>query len=141
MQYSIVNYKTVKENSDFRIDGEYYHPLYIEIESKLAEKESENLNDICLKIGRNPMAYGFDYVEKGIPYFRIDDLYNPIIDYSNAVYISEDTNQALKSTQLLNGDIVMGVRHKDYPLEGIQFHPESFLTASGIRILENFINL
>jgi len=37
--------------------------------------------------------------------------------------------------------IVMGVRHKDYKLEGIQFHPESFLTPSGKKILKNFINL
>lgn len=37
--------------------------------------------------------------------------------------------------------IVMGVRHKDYKLEGIQFHPESFLTQGGKKILENFINL
>jgi anthranilate synthase/aminodeoxychorismate synthase-like glutamine amidotransferase len=36
-------------------------------------------------------------------------------------------------------DIVMGIRHKKYKLEGIQFHPESFLTPSGIKILENFL--
>jgi len=36
---------------------------------------------------------------------------------------------------------VMGVRHKQYPLEGIQFHPESFLTPCGMKILKNFINL
>lgn len=29
MQYSVVNYKTVKENSDFRIDAEYYHPEFL----------------------------------------------------------------------------------------------------------------
>ncbi len=37
--------------------------------------------------------------------------------------------------------IVMGVRHKDYRLEGIQFHPESFLTPVGMKILKNFIDL
>ncbi|MCL4385267.1 MAG: gamma-glutamyl-gamma-aminobutyrate hydrolase family protein [Cyanobacteria bacterium] len=36
--------------------------------------------------------------------------------------------------------IVMGIRHKNYNLEGVQFHPESFLTQSGEKILENFIN-
>ncbi|MCL4384919.1 MAG: aminodeoxychorismate/anthranilate synthase component II [Cyanobacteria bacterium] len=36
--------------------------------------------------------------------------------------------------------IVMGIRHKDYNLEGVQFHPESFLTQYGEKILENFIN-
>jgi anthranilate synthase/aminodeoxychorismate synthase-like glutamine amidotransferase len=34
---------------------------------------------------------------------------------------------------------IMGVRHKKYPLEGVQFHPESILTQEGKRLLENFI--
>jgi anthranilate synthase component 2 len=34
---------------------------------------------------------------------------------------------------------VMGVRHIKYPIEGIQFHPESILTASGKRIMKNFL--
>ena len=34
---------------------------------------------------------------------------------------------------------VMGLRHKKYPIEGIQFHPESFATEGGKQILENFI--
>jgi anthranilate synthase/aminodeoxychorismate synthase-like glutamine amidotransferase len=38
-------------------------------------------------------------------------------------------------------DIVMGIRHRDWPLEGIQFHPESFLTPAGMDILKNFIDL
>ncbi|MBM3710397.1 MAG: hypothetical protein FJW61_08260 [Actinobacteria bacterium] len=35
----------------------------------------------------------------------------------------------------------MGIRHKNYQLEGVQFHPESFLTKCGKKILENFIKL
>ncbi|WP_165224993.1 anthranilate synthase component II [Aquisphaera insulae] len=34
---------------------------------------------------------------------------------------------------------IMGVRHRTYPLEGVQYHPESFLTAEGIKLLRNFL--
>jgi anthranilate synthase component 2 len=34
---------------------------------------------------------------------------------------------------------IMGVRHVEYPIEGVQFHPESILTTSGKRIIKNFL--
>jgi anthranilate synthase/aminodeoxychorismate synthase-like glutamine amidotransferase len=37
------------------------------------------------------------------------------------------------------GEVVMGVRHRDLPAEGVQFHPESVLTPHGKRLLENFM--
>ncbi len=36
---------------------------------------------------------------------------------------------------------IMGVRHRTWPLQGVQFHPESFLTLEGPRLLQNFITL
>jgi anthranilate/para-aminobenzoate synthase component II len=37
------------------------------------------------------------------------------------------------------GEVVMGVRHRELPAEGVQFHPESVLTPDGKRLLENFL--
>ena len=34
---------------------------------------------------------------------------------------------------------VMGVRHREFPIEGVQFHPESILTPDGTRLMENFL--
>ncbi len=35
----------------------------------------------------------------------------------------------------------MGVRHKTLPVEGVQFHPESFLTLEGPKLLTNFLKM
>ena len=36
---------------------------------------------------------------------------------------------------------IMGVRHKEFPVEGIQFHPESIMTIIGKRLLRNFLEI
>ena len=41
----------------------------------------------------------------------------------------------------LDDQEVMGVRHRKYPIEGVQFHPESIMTEEGIKILKNFLRM
>ena len=39
-----------------------------------------------------------------------------------------------------SSDEIMGVRHKQYPIEGVQFHPESILSEHGHHLLQNFLD-
>lgn len=45
----------------------------------------------------------------------------------------------LKVTAETHDEIVMGMRHREFPIEGVQFHPESVLTTEGMRLLRNFV--
>jgi anthranilate synthase component 2 len=44
-------------------------------------------------------------------------------------------------TQDESGEIIMALRHREYPIEGVQFHPESVLTVEGKRLIANFLKL
>jgi anthranilate/para-aminobenzoate synthase component II len=43
------------------------------------------------------------------------------------------------TAQVFDTGEIMGLRHKVYPIEGVQFHPESFATEGGRGMVENFI--
>jgi anthranilate synthase/aminodeoxychorismate synthase-like glutamine amidotransferase len=47
--------------------------------------------------------------------------------------------ESLKVTAVTADGEIMGVRHREYPIEGVQFHPESILTGDGKRIIANFL--
>jgi len=59
----------------------------------------------------------------------------------HSLIIQEDTLPAFLKPVSYSQDQneLMGVRHVEWPLEGVQFHPESFLTGEGNRLLKNFL--
>ena len=46
----------------------------------------------------------------------------------------------LKVTSRSDDGVIMGLSHPDFPVHGVQFHPESFMTEFGFKLVENFLN-
>lgn len=61
--------------------------------------------------------------------------------YHSLILKRDTIPSSLEVTAHTEDGIIMGIRHEEYKLEGIQFHPESFLTPVGLKILKNFICL
>jgi anthranilate synthase/aminodeoxychorismate synthase-like glutamine amidotransferase len=57
----------------------------------------------------------------------------------HSLVVRPDLPPQLELTAWCDGDVVMGVRHRDVPVEGVQFHPESILTTAGMDVLRNFL--
>ncbi len=61
--------------------------------------------------------------------------------YHSLVISSENFPQELKISAWVKDNVIMGIRHKTHPIEGIQFHPESILTPDGELILKNWLEV
>jgi anthranilate synthase/aminodeoxychorismate synthase-like glutamine amidotransferase len=61
--------------------------------------------------------------------------------YHSLVIEPESCPAELEITARTADGIIMGVRHRVFPIEGVQFHPESVLTSNGMQILSNFVKL
>ena len=59
--------------------------------------------------------------------------------YHSLVIGADSVPNCLEVTARTSDDVVMGVRHRTLPIEGVQFHPESILTGSGHDLLRNFL--
>jgi anthranilate synthase/aminodeoxychorismate synthase-like glutamine amidotransferase len=72
---------------------------------------------------------------RGLPYrFRATRYHSLIVEKDSV----PDTLEVSATTP---DGTIMGLRHRDYPIEGVQFHPESVMTEHGKKLLQNFLKL
>lgn len=61
--------------------------------------------------------------------------------YHSLIVQREDLPEVLEVTAETEDGLIMAVRHKEYPVVGVQFHPESILTEGGKQLLKNFLTM
>ncbi|HBG0707643.1 aminodeoxychorismate/anthranilate synthase component II [Clostridioides difficile] len=82
-------------------------------------------------------VYSINHTNKGV--FR--GLKNPlnVTRYHSLIIDSNTVPKELEITAITDKGEIMGIRHKKYLIEGVQFHPEAILSEYGHKMLENFI--
>ena len=68
---------------------------------------------------------------------------NPLIAgrYHSLVVAPDQLPDVLKVSAVTEDGVIMGIMHRHYPIEGIQFHPESILTPDGETIINNWLEV
>jgi len=61
------------------------------------------------------------------------------IRYHSLIVDAVDLPECLEVTAHTSDGLIMGMRHREHPVQGIQFHPESFMTEYGKELLRNFL--
>lgn len=61
--------------------------------------------------------------------------------YHSLIIKKENLPCELEITATTEDGVIMGIRHKEFPIYGVQYHPEAVLTEEGYSILKNFINI
>ena len=64
---------------------------------------------------------------------------SPVARYHSLIVERESLPDCLEVASELEDGTIMGLRHKEYPVEGIQFHPDCILTPEGHKMLANFL--
>ncbi|MBO7427630.1 MAG: aminodeoxychorismate/anthranilate synthase component II [Paludibacteraceae bacterium] len=96
--------------------------------------ELTNLTDVFHGVQTDVEQTGEEYLFNGLPK-RF-----PVGRYHSWVVDAKTMPDTLEVTATSDEGLVMALKHKEYDIHGIQFHPESVLTPDGRKIIENFIN-
>jgi len=65
----------------------------------------------------------------------------PAIRYHSLAVMRDGLPECLEVSAWTENGIIMGLRHREYPIEGVQFHPESIMTEIGKDLLRNFLEM
>jgi len=71
--------------------------------------EWTTINDICTKIGSGSTPRGSNYAEKGIPFFRSQNVYNDGLVYDDIKYITEDVHKMMIGTEVRANDLLLNI--------------------------------
>jgi anthranilate synthase/aminodeoxychorismate synthase-like glutamine amidotransferase len=74
---------------------------------------------------------------RGLPFPMTATRYHSLIVRENS--LPEELEVSAWTTEKDGSRVIMGLRHKQFPVEGVQFHPESVLTDHGRKLVENFL--
>ncbi|PAB58042.1 anthranilate synthase component II [Anaeromicrobium sediminis] len=82
-------------------------------------------------------VHNIDHTDKGV----FKGLNNPlkVTRYHSLVIDKNTLPDCLEVTSLTKEGEIMGVKHKEFMIEGVQFHPEAILTEQGMELLHNFL--
>ena len=153
---------TIKDIESMNIDGIVISPgpkspneagLSLDIIDKFKEKLP--ILGICLghqcighyfnavvKKGNEPVhgkMFNITHNNKGI----FEEVKNPlrVTRYHSLIVDKENFPDSLEIISETEDNIIMGIKHKEYPIYGVQFHPEAEMTEEGHKILNNFIKI
>jgi anthranilate synthase component 2 len=131
-------------------------PVYFGVSAEIIREVSREIPTLGVCLGHQGIAWAFggkivpakhlmhgktsliEHETDGI--FR--DVPNPLqaTRYHSLVCERKSLPECLKITaESLDDKEIMGLKHREYPIYGIQFHPESILTPDGMKIMANFI--
>ncbi len=131
-------------------------PKYFGICLDIIKKISPRVPTLGVCLGHQGIAYAFGgsiapakhlmHGKTSLIRHESDGLFNRVENplratrYHSLVCRRKDFPTSLEetATSLDDGEI-MGLRHREYPIYGVQFHPESILTTEGLKIIKNFL--